>query len=203
MKPAMSAEKTKYAMSLQRSASAPETMVTEEDANATASRNRSIAPGAWSAPRSRKNCTQGNDGDRGGRKRDGEQKPLHRARRLVGAAQQEELHARKQGLMQCRSLLCCTETAPSRPAPGRRRAAGRTAPTDTRSKPKTIGFLGSLEAVPICAGCQTVPVPISAGANQCQTVPMPICAGCQTVPVLRQLGWKPCQSVLVAKQYRC
>ena len=59
MKPAMSAEKTKYAMSLQRSASAPETMVTEEDANATASRNRSIAPGAWSAPRSRKNCTHG------------------------------------------------------------------------------------------------------------------------------------------------
>lgn len=52
----MMAEKMKYEMSLQRSASAPETIVTADDANATASRNKPISCGLVSASRRKKNC---------------------------------------------------------------------------------------------------------------------------------------------------
>ena len=53
----MRAAKIKYAISLQRSASAPDTMVTEEEANAIASRKRAIVSGSVSASRSKKYCT--------------------------------------------------------------------------------------------------------------------------------------------------
>ena len=57
-KPAISAANRKYAISLQRSASAPDTMVTDDDANAMASRKRAIWRGSESALRSRKNCSK-------------------------------------------------------------------------------------------------------------------------------------------------
>ena len=57
-KPAISAANRKYATSLQRSASAPETMVTDDDAKAMASRKRAIWRGSESALRSRKNCSR-------------------------------------------------------------------------------------------------------------------------------------------------